>query len=32
MLDVRNYEKREHLKKVREQYGAANQPQEQAAA
>jgi len=32
MLDVRNYEKREHLKKVREQYGAANQPQEQATA
>jgi hypothetical protein len=32
MLDVRNYEKKEHLKKVREQYGAANQPQEAAAA
>jgi len=26
MLDVRNYEKKEHLKKVREQYGAASQP------
>jgi len=28
MLDVRNYEKKEHLKKVREQYGTANKPQE----
>jgi len=31
MLDVRNYEKKEHLKKVREQYGAANQPAEASA-
>lgn len=31
MLDVRNYEKKEHLKRVREQYGAANQPQEASA-
>ncbi len=31
MLDVRNYEKKEHLKKVREQYGAANQPTEASA-
>jgi hypothetical protein len=31
MLDVRNYEKKEHLKKVREQYGQANQPQEATA-
>ncbi len=29
MMDVRNYEKKEHLKKVREQYGAK---QEQAGA
>jgi hypothetical protein len=27
MLDVRNYEKKEHLAKVREQYGMANQAQ-----
>ena len=32
MLDVRNYEKKEHLKKVREQYGAANQAAAQASA
>jgi len=32
MLDVRNYEKKEHLKKVREQYGAANQAQQEASA
>ena len=32
MLDVRNYEKKEHLKKVREQYGAANQAAAQATA
>jgi hypothetical protein len=31
MLDVRNYEKKQHLKKVREQYGAANQPAEASA-
>jgi hypothetical protein len=31
MLDVRNFEKKEHLKKVREQYGAANQPAEASA-
>ena len=31
MLDVRNYEKKEHLKEVREQYGAANQPKEASA-
>ena len=31
MLDVRNYEKKEHLKRVREQYGAANQPAEASA-
>ena len=31
MLDVRNYEKKEHLKKVREQYGASNQPAEASA-
>jgi hypothetical protein len=31
MLDVRNYEKKEHLKKVREQYGVANQPAEASA-
>lgn len=30
MLDVRNYEKKQYLKKVREQYGAA--PQEGAGA
>ena len=29
MLDVRNYEKKQHLAKVREQYGAANQPDQQ---
>jgi len=28
MLDVRNYEKSQHLKKVREQYSAANAAQE----
>ena len=27
MLDVRNYEKKQYLKKVREQYGAAAQAQ-----
>lgn len=32
MLDVRNFEKKEHLKKVREQYGAANKPQDEASA
>jgi len=32
MLDVRNFEKKEHLKKVREQYGAANQAAAQASA
>jgi hypothetical protein len=31
MLDVRNYEKKEHLKKVREQYSQANQAQEASA-
>jgi hypothetical protein len=31
MLDVRNYEKKQHLKKVREQYGAANQPADASA-
>ena len=31
MLDVRNFEKKQHLKKVREQYGAANQPAEASA-
>ena len=25
MLDVRNYEKKEHLKKVKEQYGTSSQ-------
>jgi hypothetical protein len=25
MLDVRNYEKKQYIKKVREQYGSANQ-------
>lgn len=29
MLDVRNYEKKQYLSKVREQYGAANQPDQQ---
>jgi hypothetical protein len=29
MLDVRNYERKEHLAKVREQYGAANQAKAQ---
>jgi hypothetical protein len=28
MLDIRNFEKKEHLKKVREQYGASAQPQQ----
>ncbi len=28
MLDVRNFEKKEYLKKVREQYGASAQSQE----
>jgi len=32
MLDVRNFEKKEHLKRVREQYGAANQAAAQASA
>jgi len=31
MLDVRNYEKKEHLKKVREQYSAANQTAQASA-
>jgi len=29
MLDVRNYEKREYLSKVREQYGSAGKEQQQ---
>ena len=29
MLDVRNYEKKEYLKKVREQYSAANASKDQ---
>lgn len=29
MLDVRNYEKKQYLSKVREQYGVANQPDQQ---
>lgn len=29
MLDVRNYEKKEYLKKVREQYSAANTSKDQ---
>ena len=29
MLDVRNYEKSQHLKKVREQYSSANAAQDQ---
>ena len=31
MLDVRNYEKKQYLKKVREQYGAAAQGQQEAS-
>ena len=31
MIDVRNYEKKEHLKKVREQYSAAATQQEPTA-
>lgn len=29
MLDVRNYEKKEYLKKVKEQYGASAQSQQE---
>ena len=31
MMDVRNYEKKEHLAKVREQYSAANTAQAAAS-
>lgn len=31
MIDVRNYEKKEYLKKVKEQYSSAGQSQEPAA-
>jgi len=31
MLDVRNYEKKQYLKKVREQYGASAQAQQEAS-
>lgn len=31
MLDVRNFEKTQHLNKVREQYGSSNQAQSEPA-